>query len=276
MWLLDSWFFSLSFPLRLALASAVIIIVALLAWIKRQLNVSGLVAAIVMGLGTTMLGGFAPLSLYLFFLLSAAVIGKLSKRIRGLEKIHKKGGRRDYVQVLANGGPALVAMILYRTTGDSLFLPVFCACLGEACSDTWASEIGVLSKKRPVSILTFTPVPTGLSGGVSALGTASALLSSLLYGFFALGCWTSVSVPLAAIVVLSSFVGVLADSFLGATVQAHYYDEKEDLVTEHSMDREGNALKLVRGLRFLDNDMVNLLSNIISFLLCFSLCSVFS
>ncbi len=274
-WLIDQRYFALDFPWRLLAASIVIVIVAVLAWWKKQLSISGLVAAVIMGLATTLLGGFSSLSLYLFFLLSAAVIGRLSKRIRGLDRIHKKGGRRDWMQVLANGGPALVAVIAHAVTRDPVFLAVFTAALGEACADTWASEIGVLSKKDPLSILTFTRVPRGLSGGVSALGTGAALLASLLYGVFAYSCYAVLPIGLCVTVALTAFLGVLVDSMLGATVQAHYYDKDDDIITEHSKDKEGRALKLARGLRFIDNDMVNLLSNCVSFLLCLSLGQLF-
>ena len=264
---LDARYFSLPFSMRLVIALAAVLVIGLIAYWKRQLNLSGVVAAVVMGAAATVMGGFTSLSLYLFFLISAAVIGKLSKRIRGLDRIHKKGGRRDAVQVLANGGAALAAMLIHAFDSSPVYLAVFTACLAEACSDTWASEIGVLSKNEPVSILTFTKVPKGLSGGVSLLGTCSAMLSSILYGIFAFSCYDGINLSLVMVVIFSSFAGVMTDSVLGATLQAHFYDEKEDIITEHSRDREGNALKLVRGLRFMDNDMVNLTSNIITFLL---------
>ena len=264
---LDARYFSLPFSMRLVIALAAVLVIGLIAYWKRQLNLSGVVAAVVMGAAATVMGGFTSLSLYLFFLISAAVIGKLSKRIRGLDRIHKKGGRRDAVQVLANGGAALAAMLIHAFDSSPVYLAVFTACLAEACSDTWASEIGVLSKSEPVSILTFTKVPKGLSGGVSLLGTCSAMLSSILYGIFAFSCYDGINLSLVMVVIFSSFAGVMTDSVLGATLQAHFYDEKEDIITEHSRDREGNALKLVRGLRFMDNDMVNLTSNIITFVL---------
>lgn len=264
---LDARYFSLPFSMRLVIALAAVLVIGLIAYRKRQLNLSGVVAAVVMGAAATVMGGFTSLSLYLFFLISAAVIGKLSKKIRGLDRIHKKGGRRDAVQVLANGGAALAAMLIHAFDSSPVYLAVFTACLAEACSDTWASEIGVLSKSEPVSILTFTKVPKGLSGGVSLLGTCSAMLSSILYGIFAFSCYDGINLSLVMVVIFSSFAGVMTDSVLGATLQAHFYDEEEDIITEHSRDREGNALKLVRGLRFMDNDMVNLTSNIITFLL---------
>ena len=100
------------------------------------------------------------------------------------------------------------------------------------------------------------------------------MLSSVLYGIFAFSCYDGIDLSLVMVVIFSSFAGVMIDSVLGATVQAHFYDDKEDIITEHSRDREGNALKLVRGLRFMDNDMVNLTSNIITFVLASALGSL--
>lgn len=265
--LLDSKFFSLPFWLQAAVAVAAMALVGLWAWRKRQLSVSGLAAAMVMGAAATLSGGFTALSLYLFFLISAAVIGKLSRRVRGLERIHKKGGRRDFVQVLANGGAALVAVVAWRLTGSAPLALVFCACLGEACSDTWASEIGVLSKKPPVSVLTFTPVPTGISGGVSLLGTGAGLLSSLLYGLFALSMSPSHGLAGFSVVAVSAFAGVFADSLLGASLQAHYRLPDGSL-TEKGEGPDGDKLPLARGWRGFDNDMVNFVSNLFSGLLC--------
>jgi uncharacterized membrane protein len=62
----------------------------------------------------------------------------------------------------------------------------------------------------------------------------------------------------------------LLDSVLGATVQAHYYDEVGDRITEHAVV-DGRILPLESGIRWVDNDMVNLLSNVASALFGMSL-----
>ncbi|HAF86025.1 MAG TPA: DUF92 domain-containing protein, partial [Sphaerochaeta sp.] len=51
-----------------------------------------------------------------------------------------------------------------------------------------------------------------------------------------------------------------------ATVQAHYYDQKRDCLTEHPTSG-GEKLPLERGIRWIDNDLVNLMSNVIATLL---------
>ena len=114
---------------------------------------------------------------------------------------------------------------------------------------------------------------SGLSGAVSGLGSAAGILGSLLVALY----WMSSFLPLegksfayASIVAVSGFFGCLMDSVLGATVQAHYYDQEHDCLTEHPV-LNGTALPLERGIRWVDNDLVNLISNVIATLLGASL-----
>ena len=60
---------------------------------------------------------------------------------------------------------------------------------------------------------------------------------------------------------------LLSDSILGATLQGHYWDPTKQMITEKERDADGNRLELCRGIRWIDNDVVNLISNIISVLL---------
>ena len=144
---------------------------------------------------------------------------------------------------------------------SSAFLGAFAAAIAEAEADTAASSIGMLSARPPVSIVTFTPVPPGLSGGVTALGIVSSLAFSSLIAVLYMGTFGCV-IPELLTIAAAGFLGSLFDSFLGATVQVHY--RKEDgTLTEKSLD-SGKALERARGIPFLDNDIVNLLSGLFS------------
>lgn len=50
----------------------------------------------------------------------------------------------------------------------------FMVCLASSNSDTWASEIGSLSRKKPIYIRTFKRIERGTSGAISGLGTVAA------------------------------------------------------------------------------------------------------
>lgn len=60
---LDGHYFALPLAYRVLIALAALAIIGLWAWWKRQLTLSGLAAAIVMGLASTLAGGFTALSL---------------------------------------------------------------------------------------------------------------------------------------------------------------------------------------------------------------------
>ena len=52
--------------------------------------------------------------------------------------------------------------------------------MAAANSDTWASEIGSMSKGKPISVKTFKRAERGTSGAVSLLGTFAAVVGSFL------------------------------------------------------------------------------------------------
>lgn len=269
---IDSRYFALPLYARVLIGAAVLLVIVIFAWRTKQLKVSGLIAAALTGGISIAFGGFSALFIYLFFFLSAAVISRLSKRIRGVEKIQKKGSCRDCWQVLANGAPALFALTAYHFSGEVLFLSVFAACIAEAASDTWAGDIGVLSDSLPVSILTGRQVPRGLSGGVTLLGTAAALLAAVLVAMLSYASF-SLSLPLTCAAAAAGFAGCLIDSFLGASVQAHY-EAEDGFLTEKRISDSGRERRLARGIRWMNNDMVNFLSNLTSFIFCWGLGSI--
>jgi len=238
----------------------------------RWLTVNGAASAVLVGSGVWYFTGFGGWLLLMLFFLTANVLGKIARAATplGPAGIQKKGGHRDWAQVLANGGLALAAALLYGLDGGILALVMFGSAIAESTADTWAGEVGILSKKPPVSITTFQQVPPGLSGGISLLGTISGLLGSFLiaiawYGTFAAD--SNISwVFLASIITVAGFSGMIVDSLLGATLQGHYWDPERNQITEHE-HRDGQRFELCRGIRWIDNDLVNFLSNAIAVLI---------
>ena len=53
-------------------------------------------------------------------------------------------------------------------------------------ADTWATELGVLSKNKPIFILTGKPVTTGTSGAISLGGTIAGFVGAFFIGALAI------------------------------------------------------------------------------------------
>ncbi len=265
---IDSYFFSFPLFLRLLIIAALMLLTALISIRHKLLSLSGVIAAVVVGTLVTYIAGLSGLVILLFFFLSSAVISHVVPDTARM-KTQKKGSLRDGMQVFANGFPCLVALFLYRFTPyETVSLIMFSSAVAEAVADTWAGEIGTLSKHDPVSIITFTRTPKGISGGVSLLGTAASLLGAFLVALLAVGCYI---LPLLsiAIITISGALGALFDSLLGATVQVHYREEDGSL-SEHR-ERNGKKNERARGIPFIDNDAVNLLSGLFALLISFFL-----
>jgi uncharacterized protein (TIGR00297 family) len=147
---------------------------------------------------------------------------------------------------------------------------VYACMIAAVTADTWATELGVLSKSAPRKITTWKEVESGSSGAVSLIGFCAAFSGSLLVGTFALLFGSPIPVlETIIVIVVSGFSGALIDSVLGATAQAHYYDIEKKRIVEES----GGQRELVSGLRWVDNDIVNLAcassGGVIAFLLVF-------
>lgn len=244
-------------------------IISLIAYRKKSLNKSGVIAAIILGTAIFSFGGFLPFALMMLFFISSSILSKVGKQKKGkLESIHEKGDARDYMQVLANGGVALFFLVLFKITKDIKFFTASAVSFAASNSDTWASEIGVLSKGKTISILTGRKIEKGVSGGISLLGTISAFMGSaviaiayLIYHILILGYNNSIKVFI--IITILGFLGSIVDSILGVTVQGQYIDKSDGHITEKKYS-DTSKNQLLKGYSLINNDIVNILSNFIA------------
>ncbi len=241
-------------------------LVALVAWRLGALSLSGALAATGLGGLTYGLGGLpAAILLVAFFASSSGLSRIFNPQKKAVSEDFSKSGRRDWVQVLANGGAAWLALLAGAMgwLSQSVAWLAFAAALATANADTWATELGVLSRTPPRLVTTGAPAPTGASGAVSLLGTLVGLAAALLIGLLA-GWLLGRDLMLVVLVVgVSGLLGSLIDSYLGATVQAGYYCPKCRKETErHPLHSCGTATQLRRGLPWFSNDGVNFLSTL--------------
>jgi uncharacterized protein (TIGR00297 family) len=232
------------------------------------LSKSGAMAACFLGTIVFGLGGFAWAVVLMGFFISSSVISKLFKRRKAdLEEKFSKGSKRDAWQVWANGGVAGIFVILHAIFPDSSWpWLAFCGTMAAVNADTWATELGVLSKKNPINLVTGQSLEAGASGGVTLFGTFAAFLASLFIAILAILFWPAfLQNPIGAEtwilltgITAAGVFGSLVDSFLGATVQAIYFCPTCVKETEkHPLHTCGRRTELVRGWKWFTNDVVN-------------------
>ena len=242
--------------LALALAGVISYVARRLRW----LTGSGALAASLLGAAVLWGGGLragAPLAL---FFVSGSILARRNN----------SGGftGRDYRQVLANGGWPIVGVAAVAANYPVAGWSVLAASLAAAQGDTWSTEIGVRSGDVPRWAVGGEPVAVGTSGGVTPAGTAGGIAG--VAAMMLLVWLTGLPHPALLAAATGGLTGMVADSLLGATVQVRYRCERCGSVTESTKHPcggggdggggGGDALHRISGVRWIDNDMVNLLA----------------
>ncbi len=191
--------------------------VSLTAWVLRWLTTDGAVAAILVGTLVFASGGWARAGLLVLFVTSSSIL----TRWQASRKPHPEhAAGRSAAQVLANGAVATV-LSAYGVLHPAPWATVaFAGAIAASTADTWATEIGLLSKTPPRLITAgmrrrHATVSPGTSGGVTWLGAIAACTgSAVIAGMSTMWLGT----PLAPVWAGGVF-GMALDSLLGATVE---------------------------------------------------------
>lgn len=242
--------------------------VALFAYRRRSLNRSGVAGAVISGTTIFGMGGWSWGLSLIYFFVSSSLLSHFRERDKASAAADKfsKGSQRDITQAAANGGLATLFALIYglaRTPrARRLARAGFTGALATANADTWATELGVLSASTPRLITTGKPVAPGTSGGITLLGNAASAAGAFTLGVFfwliQAGRRSLAKLPLTAL--LSGTAGSLFDSLLGATVQAMYYCPACQVETERRVHRCGTSTLPLRGIPWMNNDVVNFLA----------------
>ncbi|WP_413380179.1 DUF92 domain-containing protein [Alkalihalobacillus sp. 1P02AB] len=237
-----------------------VLMLAIMSFWLKKLTLSGAICAVIVGFMISWGLGLNGLLILAAFFISSIVWSSLFKRNKENE-VDKKDKARDGWQVLANGGVAAVLALLYGIFEIDMFLFTFIVSMAAATSDTWASEIGRLSRKKPIDVLSFQKVKQGTSGAMSLLGTMAAVVGSVFIVLFALSLWgyeVSFSVGLVLLLICAGFFGNLVDTYAGALIQIKYRCPNCETITEKTEHCQQKTVHY-KGFYGFNNETINFL-----------------
>ncbi len=242
--------------------------------------------------------GIYTVIVFITFIATSVVVTRLGLEKKKILELSSDVAGRRLRQVLAVGAvPAIfsiIAQISYMTGNYKLSTTFLVMTLCSICistADTWASEIGCLSRSRPRLIIKpRMKVEPGVSGGITLLGELSSISASIIItmttytllklvntAFLSsyLGSWHSLSSinheKLALLIFISGIGGEVLDSILGSLLQPKYYCPKCRVICESRIHKCGqNAMKL-SGYEKFSNELTNMLSVIMISLIIFAI-----
>jgi uncharacterized protein (TIGR00297 family) len=244
--------------MSLLLAGAISLLIVGLGYRARALSAGGALAAIVVGVMVLAGTGFPGLWGLGAFFVTSSILSRKSARFEPAW-FDAPGHRRSASQVAANGLIPAVGGLIALAGNPELGLAVTVSSLASAAADTWATSVGMSSPREPFSIWQRKRVPRGTSGAVSLRGTAGGIAGAITVAMAPMLAGTAD--PLTLIAATSGAGGMFIDSLLGAVVQGRFHCDPCDQPSERQVHRCGAPTRLIGGLRWLDNDGVNLLAN---------------
>ncbi|WP_144905063.1 DUF92 domain-containing protein [Halobellus captivus] len=223
LWLFDALALAVG-TVDVAAALAVTVALGYVSYALGAASVAGMLSGVLLGLLVIVFGGIG----WFAVLISFFGVGSLSTKFKYDEKkrrgiAEENEGARGTGNVLGNAAVALICVICFAASRSipvdgAVFQYAFAGSMAAALSDTLSSELGGLYD-NPRLITTFEPVSPGTDGGVTWQGEVFGLLGAAVVAAVALGLLPEVSPLGAAVVAVGGFLGMTADSVLGATVE---------------------------------------------------------
>ncbi len=254
--MMDSYFIEIS----LQLLAIVISVVALK---KKTVSWSGFLCMVIISSFFIWNNGLAALVVLFSMFISSSMLTlyKHSVKVQYTEKVLRKNGPRDYVQAICNLGVAFSCFLFYIYSNDKGFLLALLCSVAASNADSWASEIGVLSKRKPVLITNFKICQPGISGGITLLGSLAGISGSIFIAIISVFLKSSIPLEIDSIdlflwITISGISGLFLDSLLGATIQVIYRDAN-GIETENTI----YGITKSRGLEWINNDFVNFITS---------------
>ncbi|WRT64995.1 uncharacterized protein IL334_001936 [Kwoniella shivajii] len=263
---------------------------------KGSLSLDGAISAWIVGYGhlanPVKVFGVTMIGMYLIGSRATKVKVDVKAKLEDGPDPTKPSGNRNWIQVLSNSLPGLIAALMYRFGPASqldnnstilalhpLSRPLIYTSLGlnaTILADTLASELGILSSSLPIYLPTLRTVPKGTNGAVSLLGTIVSILGGGLIGSIMVldllienppsrgeSSWIIELIGVGAILGLA---GSLLDSMLGAFLQPTYFSTSSNqILTDQSKKshKDEDVKRIGYGIDLLSNSGVNLICGLV-------------
>jgi uncharacterized protein (TIGR00297 family) len=250
--------------MRAIIAAPVTLLLVVRAYTRNSLTPIGIAAAALTATIHALHPSPIPFTLLCTFFLLGTQATKVKHDVKATLTVSSNGsaggeGPRSSVQVLANSACASLLVLLHiwfygfegtgnttsgcfggggrGKTADILLMGII-SNYAAVTADTLSSELGILSKSKPVLITSLRTVPPGTNGGVTLAGllagvagsVAISVTSLLLLDFCDFGFAKLLEVLL--LTTMLGTAGTLLDSFLGAVLQASVVDRRSGKIVE--------------------------------------------
>ncbi|MBO8125623.1 MAG: DUF92 domain-containing protein [Firmicutes bacterium] len=244
-------------------------LVAVVAYLLKALDEGGVAGAVLVGTFIYTFGGWNWIPALLIFFTTSSLLTVWSKN-KQRAKRETGDTARGIDQVLANGGigAALAVLSFLNVLEPHLLFVGFLGSIAGVTADTWSTEIGMALEGKPRMIFSRRQVPPGTSGAVSTAGLWGAFAGSLVIALsglilFVIGGFNWRITLVSTLAVLAAgFLGSVIDSLLGAKLQVTYYCDYCLKETEQRVHTCGCRTRPIKGLTWMDNNLVNFLASL--------------
>jgi uncharacterized protein (TIGR00297 family) len=236
----------------------------------KLLNIEGALVTFLLALFIFGLGEWKWTIPILVFFAFSSLLSKVSDKLGKSPQMRErtKGSERDMLQVFANGGISLGAVILNFLFPNEVWYFIYLVSLSVSMTDTWSTEIGTWLGKKTYLITTLKQTEKGISGGVSVAGTIGGIIGSIVVISSGL-IFVNLTVSLFILLVIFGTIGSLIDSLMGATIQSKYRCSDCESIVEIKMHCSKSS-KLISGMGLINNDAVNFISAFIVSIIFYS------
>ncbi|MGM0397745.1 MAG: DUF92 domain-containing protein [Halobacteriota archaeon] len=208
---------------RIVVAMAIAVVFGYLSYALETASIPGMLTGVFLALLAVVLGGYGWFAVLIAFF----AIGGLATKYRYEEKLERgvaepNEGARGTGNVLGNSLAALVALLLFAAHArlplpGAAFALAFTGSVATALADTLSSEIGGLYD-NPRLVTTLRRVEPGTDGAITWQGELAGLAGAAVIA--AMTIWLFDYPPAFGLVVIAAgFVGMTADSVVGATIE---------------------------------------------------------